>query len=81
MRTYLEGERFPGEIGRTWEDSEPAFPMPPTAPADAPNVSYVIIDDIGFGWIEPFGGLIRTPNTDRLAQDGLKYTNFTTTGC
>lgn len=79
MRTYLEGERFPGEIGRTWEDSDPAFPMPPTAPAGAPNVLYVIIDDIGFGWIEPFGGLIRTPNIDRLAQDGLKYTNFTTT--
>jgi arylsulfatase A-like enzyme len=61
MRTYREGERFPGRIGRTWEDSEPAFPMPPSAPEGAPNVLYVIIDDIGFGWTEPFGGLIRNP--------------------
>ena len=38
MRTYPEGERFPGVIGRTWKDSVPAFPMPPAAPAGAPNV-------------------------------------------
>jgi hypothetical protein len=75
MKTYREGERFPGRIGRTWEDSEPAFPMPPAAPAGAPNVLY----DIGFGWTQPFGGLIRTPNIQRPADDGLRYTNFTTT--
>ena len=49
MKTYREGERFPGRIGRTWEESEPAFPMPPTAPRDAPNILYVILDDVGFG--------------------------------
>jgi hypothetical protein len=49
MKTYREGERFPGEIGRTWEDSDPAFPMPPSAPEDAPNVRCVVVDDIGFG--------------------------------
>ena len=56
MRTYREGERFPGQIGRTFEDSEPAFPMPPSAPDGAPNVLAIVIDDIGFGSIEPFGG-------------------------
>jgi len=55
MKTYREGERFPGRIGRTWQDSEPAFPMPPSAPEGAPNVLCVVIDDIGFGWTEPFG--------------------------
>ena len=50
MQTYHEGERFPGRIGRTYQDSEAAFPMPPTAPDGAPNVLYIIIDDIGFGW-------------------------------
>jgi hypothetical protein len=79
MKTYREGERFPGEIGRTWEDSDPAFPMPPSAPQDAPNVLCVVVDNIGFGWIESFGGEIRTPNIERLADNGLKYTHFTTT--
>jgi len=79
MRTYREGQRFPGQIGRTFEDSEPAFPMPPSAPGGAPNVLCIVIDDIGFGWIEPFGGLIRTPSIERLANGGLRYTNFTTT--
>jgi arylsulfatase A-like enzyme len=79
MKTYREGERFPGRIGPTWEDSEPAFPMPPAAPEGAPNILYVIVDDIGFGWTGPFGGLIRTPNIQRLADNGLRYTNFTTT--
>src|ERR1700733_87599 len=79
MKTSRGGERAPGQIGRTWEASDPAFPMPPSAPEDAPNVLCVVVDDIGFGWIEPFGGEIRTPNIQRLADSGLKYTNFTTT--
>lgn len=79
MKTYHEGERFPGRIGRTYEQSEAAFPMPPTAPDGAPNVLYIVIDDIGFGWIDAFGGLIHTPNISRLADGGLRYTSFTTT--
>ena len=70
MKTYLEGDRFPGKVGRTIADSEAAFPMPPESPEGAPNVMYIVIDDIGFGWIEPFGGAIRTPNIDRLAGTG-----------
>lgn len=79
MKTYREGERFPGRIGRTWQDSEPAFPIPPEAPEGAPNILYIILDDVGYGWCEPFGGLIRTPNIMRLAENGLRYTHFTTT--
>jgi arylsulfatase len=53
--------------------------MPPSAPEGAPNILYIILDDVGYGWLEPFGGLINTPNLSRLADDGLRYTHFTTT--
>jgi hypothetical protein len=49
MKTYRGGERFPGRIGRTYEDSEAALPMPPDAPEGAPSILYVVIDDISFG--------------------------------
>ncbi len=49
------------------------------APAGAPNVVIILIDDLGFGATSPFGGPIRTPTLDRLAQGGLRYTNFHTT--
>ena len=49
------------------------------APPGAPNVVVVLIDDLGFGATTAFGGPIRTPTFDRLAQGGLRYTNFHTT--
>ncbi len=49
------------------------------APAGAPNVVIVLIDDLGFGAPSSFGGPITTPTLDRLAQNGLRYTNFHTT--
>src|SRR5262245_17646713 len=49
------------------------------APAGAPNVVIVLIDDLGFGATSSFGGPIRTPTLDSLAQNGLRYTNFHTT--
>jgi arylsulfatase A-like enzyme len=48
-------------------------------PADAPNVVIVLIDDLGFGVPGTFGGPVRMETLDRLAQDGLRYTNFHTT--
>ncbi len=50
-----------------------------TAPKGAPNVVIVLIDDLGFGGTSTFGGPIPTPTFDRLAQGGLRYTNFHTT--
>lgn len=79
MKTYPEGTAYTGTIGRTWEESEPAFPVEPKAPDGAPNVVYIILDDVGYGWVDTFGGLIETPNITRLADKGLKYTNFNTT--
>jgi arylsulfatase len=57
--------------------------MPPhfevKAPAGAPNVIIILIDDLGFGATTPFGGPIPTPTFERLAQNGLRYNNFHTT--
>jgi len=49
------------------------------APAGAPNVVIVLIDDLGFGAPSTFGGPIATPTLDKLAQNGLRYNNFHTT--
>ena len=40
---------------------------------------YIVLDDVGFSAMEPFGGLIETPNIKRIAERGLTYTNFHTT--
>jgi arylsulfatase len=49
------------------------------APKGAPNVVIVLIDDVGFGGPSTFGGPIRTPTMDELAQSGLRFNNFHTT--
>ena len=49
------------------------------APAGAPNVVVVLIDDMGFGVSESFGGPVHMPTMNRLAQNGLRYTRFHTT--
>ena len=49
------------------------------APAGAPNVLIVLIDDMGFGQSSAFGGPINMPTVDRLANSGLRYNQFHTT--
>ncbi|HTG31054.1 MAG TPA: arylsulfatase [Methylomirabilota bacterium] len=49
------------------------------APAGAPNVLIVLIDDIGFGMPSAFGGPVPMPSADRLATQGLRYNQFHTT--
>jgi arylsulfatase len=57
--------------------------MPPhfevKTPAGAPNVIIILIDDLGFGATETYGGPIPTPTLERLAKNGLRYNNFHTT--
>jgi arylsulfatase A-like enzyme len=57
--------------------------MPPRfqvkAPAQAPNVLFILIDDMGFGQSSAFGGPVNMPTLDRLAGGGLKYNQFHTT--
>jgi len=48
------------------------------APQGAPNVIVVLLDNLGFGATKPFGGLINMPTLERLAKNGLIYSNFHT---
>ncbi|HEY1066155.1 MAG TPA: arylsulfatase, partial [Pirellulales bacterium] len=48
-------------------------------PRGAPNVLLIMTDDVGFGAPSTFGGVIPTPNLDRIAQAGLRYTQFCST--
>src|SRR6266487_3133251 len=75
----MSNTQFKGSIGRTWEDSKPWWPQPTRAPADAPDIVYIILDDVGYGWLSCYGGPIDTPNIDKLAANGLLYNNWHTT--
>jgi arylsulfatase len=75
---YEPGTPFAGVIGRTVEESSPAWPAPARAPEGAPNVIFFVLDDVGFGQTSAFGGLVETPTLDRLAASGLRYTNMHT---
>ena len=66
-------------IGLTFADSAPDFPPPEAAPPGAPNILLVLLDDVGFGWLSTFGGLVESPTLERLAQRGLRYGAFHTT--
>jgi len=70
---------FKGKIGITYKESQPDFTKPIKAPENAPNILLVLLDDVGFGQTSTFGGLIDTPNLDRLAERGLRYNQFHTT--
>ncbi len=64
---YEQGSPFPGAVGRTVEESEPAWPAPRRAKDGAPNVLFFVLDDVGYGQLSCFGGLVETPNIDRVA--------------
>ncbi|WP_145478320.1 arylsulfatase [Stenotrophomonas rhizophila] len=71
---------FRGEVGRTYQDSDPAqFPQPVQPPKGAPNVVLILLDDVGFGQFSTFGGGVPSPTMDRLAAEGLRYNHFHTT--
>lgn len=72
-------EEFDGTVGRTGADSTPSWPATATAPEGAPNIVVVLIDDMGYSDIGPFGSEIDTPNLDRIAESGVRLTNYHTT--
>ena len=74
-----ETQPYQGVVGRTLAESKEWWPEPVKAPAGAPNVVWILLDDVGFGAAGTFGGLIQTPTFDALAANGLRYTNFHTT--
>jgi arylsulfatase A-like enzyme len=69
---------YQGVVGRTLTESKEWWPEAEKAPAGAPNVVWILLDDVGFGAAGAFGGLIQTPTFDSLAANGLRYTNFHT---
>lgn len=72
-------EPFAGRIGAYGMQSQPSWPQPPQAPANAPNVVLILLDDVGFGVSDAFGGPVPTPALDRLAAEGVRYNQFHTT--
>src|ERR1041385_8399006 len=66
-------------IGGSYKESKPAWELPTQAPKGAPNIIYLVLDDVGYAQLGCFGSEIQTPNIDRLAAGGLRYTNFHTT--
>ena len=70
---------FRGKIAFTSEESTPDWPQPPKAPANAPNVVLILLDDVGFAASGTFGGPAQTPGLDQLAARGLRYNQFHTT--
>lgn len=66
--------------GPTLQDSRlTPFPNESRLPRDAPNILIVMMDDVGFGLPETFGGPIHTPTLSRLADTGISYNRFHTT--
>ena len=72
-------QEFKGKIAKSYEESKEWWPEPVRPPKGAPNVIIFLLDDVGFAQVGSFGGLIDTPNIDRLAENGLRYNNFHTT--
>jgi arylsulfatase A-like enzyme len=73
------GQEFKGKIGRTYAESTEWYPETKKPKPGTPNVFIILLDDVGFSQLGSYGGLIRTPNLDALAADGLRYNNFHTT--
>src|SRR5262245_44531798 len=84
--TTIEGNQLPprpqpfrGKNERNAAQSTPYWPARVVPPQGAPNILLIMTDDTGFGVSSTFGGVIPTPNLDRIAANGLRYTNFNST--
>src|SRR5262245_13111271 len=72
-------QAFGGKIERNAMQSTPYWPQRVVPPKGAPNVLLIMTDDVGFSAPSTFGGMIPTPALDRIAKNGLRYTNFHST--
>ena len=72
---------FGGVVNVDIRDSVPDWSpfQPPKAPEGAPNVVYIVLDDVGFSAMACYGGPVETPNIDRVVAAGLRYTQWHTT--
>lgn len=71
-------ERFGGVAAEFASESTPWWPQAPAARLGAPNVVVMLVDDLGFSDLGPFGSEIPTPHIDRIAGDGWVFTNYRT---
>src|SRR5215813_8811964 len=70
---------FRGKIGQTVNESTPDWPAMAMAPKGAPNVLYIVLDDVGYAAIGCYGSPVcKTPHMDKLAKNGVRYSNFHT---
>ena len=84
--TTINGKQLPppdptygGVIKENASDSTAWWPPRVVPPKGAPNVLLIMTDDVGFGAPGTFGGVVPTPAMDRIANNGLRYTNFHST--
>ncbi len=71
--------KFGGVIKEKASESTPWWPPRVVPPKGAPNVLLIMTDDAGFGAPGTFGGVVPTPALDRIAANGLRFTNFHST--
>ncbi len=72
-------QAFGGVIKEKASESKPWWAPRVVPPKGAPNVLLIMTDDAGFGAPGTFGGVVPTPALDRIAAEGLRYTNFHST--
>ena len=84
--TTIDGKQLPppppkfgGVIKESVKNSKPWWPPRVVPPKGAPNVLLIMTDDQGYGVNGTFGGVIPTPSLDRIANAGLRYTEFNST--
>ncbi|MFT4153521.1 arylsulfatase [Parafilimonas sp.] len=74
-------QEWKGRIEKSIQQSTPyKIDYVKKAVPGSPSVLLILLDDVGFGASEAFGGLVHTPNLDSLANNGLRYVNFHTAG-
>jgi arylsulfatase A-like enzyme len=71
--------KFGGVIREKAPESKPWWPPRVVPPRKAPNILLIMTDDSGFGAPSTFGGVVPTPALDRIANNGLRYTQFHST--
>ena len=81
LAQYSPQQPFNGKIEKTLVESTPGKTVfNKKALEGSPNIVWILIDDAGFGATTAFGGLVETPNIEKIANNGLRFTNFHTTG-
>jgi arylsulfatase A-like enzyme len=70
---------FKGKIAKSYDESIEDWPKSIEYTGEEPNVLILLLDDVGYSQLGAFGGLTPTPNIDKLADEGLRFTNFHTT--